>query len=143
MDDRKFKELLETRGALECALVYLAAQKAESGDGDKLRQPLSYAIARDIDYQLERDFDFHLAIADIAGNQYLRRCLQSQMVEITEYLSKNRALLPEVDDQSASQHWNIMVAILSNDPERAEQAMRSHMQYVNRLYTRELKKGFR
>ena len=141
--DEKFKKLLETRGALECALVYLAAQKAVATDGDKLRQPLSYAIARDIDYQLERDFDFHLAIADIADNQYLRRCLQSQMVEITEYLSKNRALLPEVDDQSASQHWNIMVAILSNDPERAEQTMRSHMQYVNRLYTRELNKGFR
>ena len=48
-----------------------------------------------------------------------------------------------MDDQSASQHWNIMVAILSNDPERAEQTMRSHMQYVNRLYTRELNKGFR
>ena len=141
--EQDFKKLLETRGALECALVYLAAQKAVSADGDKLRQPLSYAIARDIDYQLERDFDFHLAIADIADNAYLRRCLQGLMVEITEYLSKNRALLPEVDDQSASQHWNIMVAILANDPERAEQVMRSHMQYVNRLYTRELSRGYR
>ena len=65
------------------------------------------------------------------------------MVEITEYLSKNRALLPEVDDQSASQHWNIMVAILANEPDRAEQAMRSHMQYVNRLYSRELRRGGR
>ena len=83
--DEQFKTLLETRGALECALVYLAAQKAVPTDGDKLRQPLSYAIARDIDYQLERDFDFHLAIADIADNQYLRRCLQSLMVEITEF----------------------------------------------------------
>ena len=51
------------------------------------------------------------------------------------------ALLPEVDDQSASQHWNIMVAILANDPERAEQSMRSHMQYVTRLYSRELDRG--
>ena len=65
------------------------------------------------------------------------------MVEITEYLSKNRALLPEVDDQSASQHWNIMVAILANEPDRAEQAMRAHMQYVNRLYSRELRRGGR
>ena len=141
--DAYFAKLMETRSALECALVYLAAQKAVGADGEKLRQPLSYAIARDIDYQLERDFDFHLAIADIADNQYLRRWLQSVMVEITEYLGKNRALLPEVDDQSASQHWNIMVSILANDPERAEQAMRSHMQYVNRLYTRELQKGYR
>lgn len=141
--EQNFRKLLETRTALECALVYLAAQKAVSADGDKLRQPLSYAIARDIDYQLERDFDFHLAIADIADNQHLRRWLQSTMVEITEYLGKNRALLPEVDDQSASQHWNIMVAILANDPERAEQAMRSHMQYVSRLYTRELSRGYR
>ncbi len=133
-----FKKLLETRCALECALVYLAAQKAVPADGGKLRQPLSYAIARDIDYQLERDFDFHLTIADIADNDYLRRSLQSLMVQITEYLSRNRALLPEVDDLSASQHWNIMVAILANEPDRAEQAMRSHMQYVTRLYTREL-----
>lgn len=136
-----FEKLLETRGALECALTYLAAQKAVPEDGEKLRQPLSYAIARDVDYHLERDFDFHLAIADIASNDYLRRSLQSVMVQITEYLSKNRALLPEVDDLSASQHWNIMVAILANEPDRAEQAMRSHMQYVTRLYSRELKRG--
>ena len=89
-----FEKLLETRAALECALVYLAAQKAVAADGDKLRQPLSYAIARDVDYQLERDFDFHLAVADIADNEYLRRSLQSLMVQITEYLSRNRALLP-------------------------------------------------
>ena len=95
--ERYFEKLLETRAALECALVYLAAQKAAPADGDKLRQPLSYAIARDIDYQLERDFDFHLAIADIADNDYLRRSLQSLMVQITEYLSRNRALLPEVE----------------------------------------------
>ena len=91
-----FEKLLETRAALECALVYLAAQKAVAADGDKLRQPLSYAIAREVDYQLERDFDFHLAVADIADNEYLRRSLQSLMVQITEYLSRNRALLPEV-----------------------------------------------
>ena len=136
-----YQKLLETRGALECALVYLAAQKARPEDGDKLRQPLSYAIARDVDYQLERDFDFHLTIADIADNDYLRRSLQSLMMQITEYLSRNRALLPEVDDLSASQHWNIMVAILANEPDRAEQAMRSHMQYVTRLYSRELNRG--
>ncbi len=133
-----FERILETRGALECALVYLAAQKAVPEDGQRLQKPLSYAIARDIDYRLERDFDFHLTIADIADNDELRRSLESQMMQITEYLSRNRALLPEVDDQSASQHWNIMVAILANEPERAEQAMRSHMQYVNRLYSREL-----
>ncbi len=137
----RFQEMLETRGALECALVYLAAQKAVPSDGDKLRQPLSYAIARDIDYQLERDFDFHLAVADIAANDFLRRSLQSLMEQITEYLSRNRALLPEVDDQSAIQHWNIMVAVLANEPDRAEQAMRSHMQYVTRLYSRELNRG--
>ena len=137
----RFQEMLETRGALECALVYLAAQKAVSSDGDQLRQPLSYAIARDIDYQLERDFDFHLAVADIAANDFLRRSLQSLMEQITEYLGRNRALLPEVDDQSAIQHWNIMVAVLANEPDRAEQAMRSHMQYVTRLYSRELNRG--
>lgn len=136
-----FEKLLETRGALECALVYLAAQKAVPQDREKLQQPLSYAIARDVDYHLERDFDFHLAIADIASNDYLRRSLQSVMVQITEYLSRNRALLPEVDDLSASQHWNIMIAILANEPDRAEQAMRSHMQYVIRLYSRELNRG--
>lgn len=136
-----FEKLLETRGALECALVYLAAQKAVPQDREKLQQPLSCAIARDVDYHLERDFDFHLAIADIASNDALRRSLQSVMVQITEYLSRNRALLPEVDDLSASQHWNIMIAILANEPDRAEQAMRSHMQYVTRLYTRELNRG--
>ena len=139
--DSYFKKLLETRAALECALVYLASQKAVPEDGAKLRQPLSYAIARDIDYQLERDFDYHLTIADIADNDYLRRSLQSLKVQNTEYLSRNRALLPEVDDLSASQHWNIMVAILANEPDRAEQAMRSHMQYVTRLYSRELDRG--
>ena len=136
-----FEKLLETRGALECALVYLAAQKAVPQDREKLQQPLSCAIARDVDYHLERDFDFHLAIADIASNDALRRSLQSVMVQITEYLSRNRALLPEVDDLSASQHWNIMIAILANEPDRAEQSMRSHMQYVTRLYTRELNLG--
>ena len=136
-----FEKLLETRGALECALVYLAAQKAVPQDREKLQQPLSCAIARDEDYHLERDFDFHLAIADIASNDALRRSLQSVMVQITEYLSRNRALLPEVDDLSASQHWNIMIAILANEPDLAEQSMRSHMQYVTRLYTRELNLG--
>ena len=77
-----FEKLLETRGALECALVYLAAQKATPEDGKKRQQPLSYAIARDVDYGLERDFDFHLAIADIADNDFLRpsirRCTSSR-----------------------------------------------------------------
>ena len=139
--EAQFRKLMETRAALECALVYLAAQKAVPEDGDRLRQPLSYAIARGVDYQLERDFDYHLAIADIADNEYLRESLRTLMLQITEYLNRNRALLPEVDDQSAMQHWNIMVAVLANEPERAEQAMRSHMQYVTRLYTRELNRG--
>lgn len=136
-----FQKLLETRGALECALVYLAAQKARPEDGDKLRQPLSYAIARDVDYQLERDFDFHLTIADIADNDYLRRSLQSLMMQITEYLSRNpgpaagggrSVRLPALEHHGGHSRQRAG---------RAEQAMRSHMQYVTRLYSRELNRG--
>jgi len=45
-----------------------------------------------------------------------------------QYIDVHCHILPEVDDQSAIQHWNIMVAILANEPERAEQARARHAQ---------------
>src|SRR5690606_34265918 len=117
----------EMRMALEPAAAAAAALRAGSDDIVEL-----YAIAArfdDLSHTPETiakvDLDFHLAIARMSGNPFMRSA--SAIVEAALAISfqlSSPAASPEKIDEVATNHLRIVHAIASRDQDKATVAMR-------------------
>lgn len=127
MDLTFIEYLAEMRMALEPAAAAAAAERASSDDIVAL-----YAIAAkfdDINHTPETiakvDLEFHLAIARMSGNPFMRSA--SALIEAALAISfrlSSPAASPEMLDEVAANHLRIAHAIASRDPEKAVTAMR-------------------
>jgi GntR family transcriptional repressor for pyruvate dehydrogenase complex len=83
----------------------------------------------DPDAYVEADLDFHLALAEAAGNPLILSLLDS----IVGLLREQRSRIFLVDggpERGQFHHKRILAAILKGDPEAAREAMRAHLQQV-------------
>lgn len=127
LDFEFIEHLAEMRMALEPAAAAAAAHRASNEDIVQL-----YAIAArfdDINHTPETiakvDLEFHLAIARMSGNPFMRSA--SAIVEAALAISfqlSSPAASAEKIDEVATNHLRIVHAIASRDPEKAVQAMR-------------------
>lgn len=126
--DQQFVEHLATiRMTLEPAAAAAAATQASSDDIAAL-----YAIAArfdDLSHTPETiakvDLDFHLAIARMSGNPFMRSA--SGLIEAALAISfklSSPAASPETIEEIATNHLRIAHAIALRDPEKATNAMR-------------------
>ena len=123
--------ILEARVALEKELAVLAARRATDADVARLRAALAELRAAVAAGQpgTEADVEFHLAIADAAGNRFLYRLTDV----IRVYLERMRRSLPTwTHDRSdmLARHAAILSAIAAHDEGAAVTAMQSHMDMV-------------
>ena len=123
--------ILEARVALEKELAVLAARRATDADVARLRAAMAALRAAVADGQpgTEADVEFHLAIADAAGNRFLYRLTDV----IRVYLERMRRSLPSwTHDRSEmlARHEAILAAITAHDEVAAVVAMQSHMDMV-------------
>lgn len=136
-------ELFSMREVLEVPAASWAAKIATGGDLQTLRgvlADLDRAFDSDpADFnQLARlDASFHLAIADIAGNQYLQRT-SSVLHEILVSGMKTTLLIPGRREKSSQQHDRILQALASHDASEAARAARVHVQSARRAAKRQL-----
>ena len=83
----------------------------------------------DPDAYVEADLDFHLALAEAAGNPLILSLLDS----IVGLLREQRSRIFDVDggpERGQFHHKRILATIEKRDPEAAREAMRAHLQQV-------------
>jgi GntR family transcriptional regulator, transcriptional repressor for pyruvate dehydrogenase complex len=121
---QEVEELTEARRVIEVQLAALAAERATPEQVDALRRAterLEAAAANPYEYP-EADVDFHLVLAEAAGNRYL---LQA-MVDIRALLRQDMELGAEAAIRrfgdlrpSVESHRRLLAAVAANDPARA------------------------
>jgi GntR family transcriptional regulator, transcriptional repressor for pyruvate dehydrogenase complex len=123
--------LAELRLVLEPEIASLAAARIE----EQLLSTMREAVAemdrslRDPDAYVEADLDFHLALAEAAGNPLILSLLDS----IVGLLREQRSRIFNVDggpERGQFHHKRILAAVVQGNPETAREAMRAHLQQV-------------
>src|ERR1700677_2935294 len=102
---------------------------------EQLLTPMREAVAEmdrnlhDPDAYVEADLDFHLALAEAAGNPLILSLLDS----IVGLLREQRSRIFDVEggpERGQYHHKRILAAVEQRDPEAARGAMREHLQQV-------------
>ena len=131
------RDLLEFRQMLEGQAAHLAAERAL--DVDIQRLDVVYAVleaaydSNDIRACINADVAFHQAVAEAAHNVLIGHLSASLMRVIHGHVATNLAQLhtqPPRWDQLKAQHHAIWQAIRNHQPQMADQAARSHIEFV-------------
>lgn len=138
LDRAHVQELIEAREILEIQLVSLAAQRASSAHVERIGAALermAASITNPATYS-EADIEFHMAIAEAAGN----RVLHEAMVNIRNLLRGELQLSNEVGARrygdlqfSVDSHRKVFDAIEAGDAERARAELAEIMGRNHRL----------
>jgi GntR family transcriptional regulator, transcriptional repressor for pyruvate dehydrogenase complex len=123
--------LAEVREILEPEIAALAAARVEEQHVFTMREAYE-AMDRsrqDPDAFIEADLDFHLSLAEAAGNPLILSLLDSIVGLLREQRMRifHTAGGPE---RGQFHHKRILEAVERRDPERARAAMRTHLQQV-------------
>lgn len=131
------RDLLEFRQMLESQAAYLAAERALDVDIqrlDAIYASLEIAYdSHDLKACIDKDVDFHQAIAEAAHNVLIGHLTASLMRVIHGHVSTNLEHLhsrPPRWEDLKSQHRAIWQAIRNHQPQEAAAAARSHIEFV-------------
>ena len=123
--------LAELRRVLEPEIAALAATRIEEQLLGTMREAVA-AMERslhDPDAYVEADLDFHLALAEAAGNPLILSLLDS----IVGLLREQRARIFNVEggpERGQFHHKRILAAVEGRSADAARQAMREHLEQV-------------
>ncbi|WP_320669018.1 FadR/GntR family transcriptional regulator [Patulibacter defluvii] len=122
----ELEQLFEFRIVCESATAALAAERRT----DEQLAPIEQAIeglgsVANVGQFRAADNAFHLAVADAAGNRWLRQAVEDVRVALLSPLDAVRfeLVLPSADEH----HREILAAIAAGDPERARTSMIEHI----------------
>jgi len=123
--------LLEVREMLEPEIAALAATRIEE-QGLAALQDAVVVMDRsydDPDAFVEADLDFHLALAEAAGNPVILSLLDS-IVDLLREQRTRICLARGGPERGQAHHKNILKAVKARDPDKTRAAMRAHMKQV-------------
>lgn len=124
-------DMLIARRAIEREVVRLATEKISRIEFEKLKEIIK---RHHTDFEKgeshgEGDKNFHLMLAEIAGNSFLESSLK--MIRNNEdYSPALEQMRTIVGSKIVSDHNQILAAIESGDPDRAEKAMVNHIENI-------------
>jgi GntR family transcriptional repressor for pyruvate dehydrogenase complex len=123
--------LVEVRDILEPEIAALAAERADDEALATMREAVKTmdSAAWDSDVYIEADLDFHLALAEAAGNPIVLSLIDS----IVGLLREQRLRIFRVEggpDRGQQHHRRILEAIQRRDPQAARAAMQGHLAQV-------------
>jgi DNA-binding GntR family transcriptional regulator len=130
-------ELFEIRIALEALAVRLAA-KAISEPKNRARfeaaiDPIwSEAQRRSGPAYHEENRQFHQAILDVCGNQKLVELSRQHQLPLI-MLQLSGAMTPAMYEESVTEHRTIATAILAGNADKAEAAVREHLERASKI----------
>jgi GntR family transcriptional repressor for pyruvate dehydrogenase complex len=124
-------QLAEIRAILEPEICALAATRADEQHIATMREAVTVMddSRQDSDAYIEADLDFHLALAEAAGNQIILSLIDS----IVGLLREQRLKIFQVaggPERGQFHHKRILEAIEAGDPERARESMKAHQEQV-------------
>jgi DNA-binding GntR family transcriptional regulator len=136
-------EVFAIRDILECAVIRRVATKPELSvaEAEAVRRKFASSEAdsnKTPKYSFKPGDQIHTFVFEAFGNkrllEYYRR-LQDHIERMRLYFFSQ--FRPERSEQSAIEHLEIINALIARDPERAENAMRTHLRnstdYVKRI----------
>ena len=123
--------LVEVREILEPEIASLAAVRADEQDLAIMRDALFVMDheRQDSDAFIEADLDFHLALAEAAGNPIVLSLIDS----IVGLLREQRLRIFQIGggpDRGQFHHRRILEAVKRHDPQGARAAMQAHLSQV-------------
>ena len=123
--------LAELREILEPGIAALAAIRAEDAHLTAMREALGVMdrSRHDADAFIEGDLDFHLALAEAAGNPMILSLLDSIVGLLREQRMRSY-FIQGGPERAQLYHKAILDAVEKHDPERARETMKAHMQQV-------------
>jgi len=134
-------QFMEFRRIIECQAARRAAEVAKPEDLAELEQLVLEMNREDQEYieSVRIDFQFHLKIVEISGNELMHSALRVIQEFIMTTMVKTTPN-PRDHDQSRRYHMEVVDAIRTRNPDVAEQAARAHMDLSERsLRERETK----
>ena len=126
-----FAHLAEVRAILEPEIAALATSRVQEADVQALREQVATMdeSKNDPDAYIEADLDFHLTLAEAAGNPIILSLIDS----IVGLLREQRMGIFHVaggPDRGQYHHKRILDAIEHHDPAGARDAMKAHLKQV-------------
>ena len=135
-DHAELRDIMEARLLLEQDLAGLAAERATTGEVDKIGDAVRMMRAS-IDSGvsiLDADLAFHLAVAEAAHNEVLRNAVQLLRNLMRQWIYL-KLLIPDVPAKVLRRHEAIYAAIRRRDSEAARKAMWKHLNETAMLVT--------
>ena len=130
---RILRDLLETRGIVECEAAALAAARADAEDRAALAAALE-TMRRSLDDParfVTGDSAFHVALLRAARNRVLERLTQP-MHALLSYAQQLTDAIPGVLGRALREHEAIAAAVQRGDAGGAREAMRAHLSHTER-----------
>ncbi|KJR99660.1 MAG: hypothetical protein VR65_15510 [Desulfobulbaceae bacterium BRH_c16a] len=139
-DEATFFDLLEVRMGLECNAARLAAQRATESDLRAMQKSLE-EMADDLAgtnmISTSADTSFHMAVTFSTKNPVLIHLTRNFYDFLFVGIKKNLAHMVEAQTAYADvleHHRSILRHIKSREPEKAYEAMRRHLVYVQEFF---------
>ncbi|RQD71856.1 MAG: FadR family transcriptional regulator [Tindallia sp. MSAO_Bac2] len=135
MDPEANMELLEVRKILEVQAVELATLRCDEEDLEKLETYIEL-MEKDLGRNIlgeENDASFHFCIAEATKNRALIRIMHTISDSLEQSMRRGRYRLFAKRGNAEKlydQHLKIFEGIRSRDPEKAKEAMLSHLSFV-------------
>lgn len=132
VDGRDFKSLVETRIILEINSVKLAAERRTDDNIGKIEQALNIYHEK-LNQGLptvEEDLMFHLEIIEATQNQVLKSLMMVITPDIISNFVKYDICGDDVKMERYREHQTILNSIIDKDPEKAANAMETHLKYI-------------
>ena len=132
-------DLYEMRAVLEGTAARLAARAASDIEIEELfdmNKSLANVGSTKEAYDLNRQF--HASMLDAAKNRFLTRSVTS-LQKALMILGPTTLTDPDRGAKAVDEHFGILDAVKSRDGERAEIAMRSHIEAAQRVRVRSLR----
>jgi GntR family transcriptional regulator, transcriptional repressor for pyruvate dehydrogenase complex len=131
----------EFRTNIESGAAGLAAARRTKEQLDRIIKAANAMVEASKQHAVatDEDFEFHIAIAEAANNNYYSTVLKSLQGNIKEGMNITRTLSLQASEKRLEivqkEHEDILDAIVAGDAQRAENAMRAHLTNAkNRMF---------
>ena len=129
---RDLKQAAQFRRDIECPCARRAAERATQEQIIELENLLAQMVSNKADLTLKMrfDFDFHLKIIEIGGNELMRNVLEVLQEFVIAAMIQTLDQ-PGIPNPNKDQHFELFDAIRSHDADRAEKAASAHMDLLD------------
>ena len=123
-------QLVEVREILEPEIAALAAQRSDEDARSAMRESIAVMDSTRLDAEafIEGDLDFHLALAEAAGNPLILSLIDSIVGLLRE--KRLRTYYIEGGPERGQYHHKRIMDAIDRDPLGAREAMRAHLRQV-------------